>query len=406
MPIDRDLQEQLRRVLTSLEQLLPKPVDKIDWATCHAANWRRQTFAGKLDPVASVDGIELGDLLGIDEQKRVVEANTRQLLAGYPANNVLLWGTRGTGKSSLVRALLKAYAPQGLRVIQVDRDDLVSLPAIVDEIRGEPYRFILFADDVSFELGESSYKMLKSALDGSVYAPPENALIYVTSNRRHMLPEYETDNLGALVVRNEIHHGEAVEENLALGPLWNLGRISRLFAGAILGRRAPVGRQALREERREARLDPAGRRGRGGVGQSKRRPERPHRVSIRGPMGRRESAARAGEGRPVTWRWGMPGPGAAWRGLLRSARPMPVRGRDGSLYIAETNGHRIRRVGPDGVISRVAGTGVQGDGGPPKVAQLDYPFEGLRQRPRAAAVRIHSNLSSTASVRGEPGAEV
>ncbi len=216
MPIDRDLQEQLRRVLTSLEQLLPKPVDKIDWATCHAANWRRQTFAGKLDPVASVDGIELGDLLGIDEQKRVVEANTRQLLAGYPANNVLLWGTRGTGKSSLVRALLKAYAPQGLRVIQVDRDDLVSLPAIVDEIRGEPYRFILFADDVSFELGESSYKMLKSALDGSVYAPPENALIYVTSNRRHMLPEYETDNLGALVVRNEIHHGEAVEEKISL----------------------------------------------------------------------------------------------------------------------------------------------------------------------------------------------
>jgi predicted AAA+ superfamily ATPase len=216
VPIDPELQDQLRRVLTSLEQLLPKPVEKIDWASCQAANWRRHTFAGKLEPVSSVEGIELADLLGIDEQKRTVEANTRQFLAGLPANNVLLWGTRGTGKSSLVRALLRAFAPQGLRVIQVDRDDLVSLPSIVDEIRGEPYRFILFADDVSFEVGESSYKMLKSALDGSVYAPPENALIYVTSNRRHMLPEYETDNLGALVVRNEIHHGEAVEEKISL----------------------------------------------------------------------------------------------------------------------------------------------------------------------------------------------
>lgn len=216
MPIAPELQDQLRRVLTSIEQLLPKPVEKIDWASCHAANWRRHTFAGKLEAVSIIEGIELADLLGIDEQKRTVEANTRQFLAGLPANNVLLWGTRGTGKSSLVRALLRAFAPRGLRVIQVDRDDLVSLPAIVDEIRGEPYRFILFADDVSFEVGESSYKMLKSVLDGSVYAPPENALIYVTSNRRHMLPEYETDNLGALIVRNEIHHGEAVEEKISL----------------------------------------------------------------------------------------------------------------------------------------------------------------------------------------------
>lgn len=216
MPIAPELQDQLRRVLTSLEQLLPKPVEKIDWASCHAANWRRHTFAGKLEAVSIIEGIELADLLGIDEQKRTVEANTRQFLAGLPANNVLLWGTRGTGKSSLVRALLRAFAPRGLRVIQVDRDDLVSLPAIVDEIRGEPYRFILFADDVSFEVGESSYKMLKSVLDGSVYAPPENALIYVTSNRRHMLPEYETDNLGAMIVRNEIHHGEAVEEKISL----------------------------------------------------------------------------------------------------------------------------------------------------------------------------------------------
>ncbi|ABS27548.1 ATP-binding protein [Anaeromyxobacter sp. Fw109-5] len=216
MPLDPDVQDQLRRVLTSMELLLPRPVEKIDWRRCHAANWRRHSFAGYLEPVASVEGIQLSDLLGIEEQKRVVESNTRQFLAGYPANNVLLWGTRGTGKSSLVRALLRAYAADGLRIIQVDKDDLVSLPAIVDQVSGQPYRFILFSDDVSFEVGESSYKMLKSALDGSVYAPPENVLIYVTSNRRHLVPEFETDNLGAVLVKNELHHGEAVEEKISL----------------------------------------------------------------------------------------------------------------------------------------------------------------------------------------------
>lgn len=222
MPLDRDLQDQLRRVLTSLELLLPKPVDRIDWRTCHAANWRRHSFAGYLEPLASAEGIQLSDLLGIEEQKRVVELNTRQFLAGYPANNVLLWGTRGTGKSSLVRALLRAYAGEGLRIIQVDKDDLVSLPSIVDAIRDEPYRFVLFSDDVSFEVGESSYKMLKSALDGSVYAPPENVVIYVTSNRRHLVPEFETDNLGVMRVNNEIHQGEALEEKISLSGRFGL----------------------------------------------------------------------------------------------------------------------------------------------------------------------------------------
>ncbi|HET7754818.1 MAG TPA: ATP-binding protein [Anaeromyxobacteraceae bacterium] len=216
MPLDPDVQDQLRRVLSSLEMLLPRPVSPIDWAATHAANWRRHSLAGYLEPVHSVDSIDLADLLGIEEQKRVVDRNTRQFLAGYPANNVLLWGTRGTGKSSLVRALLRAYAASGLRIIQVDKDDLVCLPSIVDAIRDQPYRFIIFSDDVSFEVGESSYKMLKSALDGSVYATPENALIYVTSNRRHLIPEYETDNLGAMRVNNEIHHGEAVEEKISV----------------------------------------------------------------------------------------------------------------------------------------------------------------------------------------------
>jgi uncharacterized protein len=216
MELDADLAAQLKRVLTSLEQLLPKPVAGIDWRECHAANWRRHSFAGFLEPISSIEGIGLDDLLGIDRQKQVVEGNTRQFLAGLPANNILLWGTRGTGKSSLVRALLRSYAPKGLRVIQVDKDDLVHLPDIVDTIKDEPYKFVVFSDDLSFDVGESSYKMLKSALDGSVYAPPENVLIYVTSNRRHLLPEYESDNRGAMLVEGEVHHGEAVEEKISL----------------------------------------------------------------------------------------------------------------------------------------------------------------------------------------------
>lgn len=222
MPLDPDVQDKLRHVLSSLEQLLPKPIPPMDWSRAHAANFRRQSLAGHLEPVPSVDDVHLSDLLGIDDQKRIIERNTQQFLAGLPANNVLLWGTRGTGKSSVVRALLHAYAPQGLRIIQVDKDDLVHLPSIVDQVRDQPYRFIVFSDDVSFEVGESSYKMLKSALDGSVYAPPDNVLIYVTSNRRHMVPEFETDNRGALLVNNEIHHGEAVEEKISLSGRFGL----------------------------------------------------------------------------------------------------------------------------------------------------------------------------------------
>jgi predicted AAA+ superfamily ATPase len=216
MTLDADLSAQLRRVLTSLELLLPRPVAKIDWNSCLAANWRRHSFSGCLEPLEVVEDIRLDDLLGIDEQKLVVEGNTRQFLAGLPANNILLWGTRGTGKSSLVRALLHRYSPEGLRVVQVDKSDLIHLPDIVDQIKYKPYKYIVFSDDLSFEEGESSYKMLKSALDGAVYAPPENVLIYVTSNRRHLLPEYESDNRGAMLVKGEIHHGEAVEEKISL----------------------------------------------------------------------------------------------------------------------------------------------------------------------------------------------
>ena len=142
--MDPELMAQLKRVLTSLEMLLPRPVTKIDWQTCYAANWRRHSFSGYLEPVTSIENMLLDDLLGIDKQKQIVEENTRQFLAGYPANNILLWGTRGTGKSSLVRALLHNYAPQGLRVLQVDKDDLIHLPDIVDEIKEQRYKFIIF----------------------------------------------------------------------------------------------------------------------------------------------------------------------------------------------------------------------------------------------------------------------
>ena len=217
-----ELEQQLQRVLTAVESLLPKAVPVVDWQSTYAAVWRRHAMSGHLEGVVGGAVMQLADLLGIERQKEVLVENTRQFLAGFPANNALLWGTRGTGKSSLVRAILHAYADRGLRVVQVDKSDLVNLPDIVNAIKGEPYRFILFADDVSFETGESSYKMLKSALDGSVYAPPENALIYVTSNRRHLLPEYESDNRGAMLMNNEIHHGEAVEEKISLSGRFGL----------------------------------------------------------------------------------------------------------------------------------------------------------------------------------------
>ena len=214
----------------SLEQLLPRPIAEIDWQNCAAANWRRHSFSGYLEPITEVNKTDLDHLLGIDEQKRVVEENTRQFIAGYPANNVLLWGTRGTGKSSLVRALLNRYAEQGLRIIQVDKNDLIYLPEIFAAIKDAPYRFILLRDDLSFEQGEITYKMLKSALDGSVYAAPSNVLIYTTSNRRHLVPEYMTDNLGAKMVNNEIHHGESVEEKISLSDRFGLWVSFRSFS--------------------------------------------------------------------------------------------------------------------------------------------------------------------------------
>jgi predicted AAA+ superfamily ATPase len=222
MNLKPEVVAQLERVLGSVEMLLPKAVKPVDWATCHAANWRRHSFSGYLEPVKVTDTTTLEELLGVEEQKEVMIHNTRQFLAGLPANNALLWGSRGTGKSSLVKALLNEFAPKGLRVIQIEKEDLIYLSEIFNAVENAPYRFILLCDDLTFEVGELSYKMLKSALDGSVYSPPENVLIYVTSNRRHLLPEYESDHLGGKYVKGELQQSEAMEEKVSLSDRFGL----------------------------------------------------------------------------------------------------------------------------------------------------------------------------------------
>jgi len=211
-----DVVARLERVLSSVEMLLPKAVAPIDWSTCHAANWRRHSFSGYLEPVRVTDTTTLDELLGVDEQKEIMISNTRQFLAGLPANNALLWGSRGSGKSSLVKALLNEFGPKGLRFIQVEKEDLIYLSEIFTAVENQPYHFILLCDDLTFEIGELSYKMLKSALDGSVYSAPENVLIYVTSNRRHLLPEYDSDQIGGKFVRGELQQSEAMEEKVSL----------------------------------------------------------------------------------------------------------------------------------------------------------------------------------------------
>ena len=198
---------------------MSKPVN-IDWNTTHAAVWRPQQ--AYLRPVRHVDPICLDDLIGIDHQKEQLRCNTERFLNRYPANNSLLWGARGTGKSSLIKALLNAYHGRGLRLIQVDKSDMINLPEIVDDIRELDQRFIVFCDDLSFDAGDVSYKALKSVLEGSVELPPDNILIYATSNRRHLLPEYMAENQAATLVSGEIHFPEAVEEKISLSDRFGL----------------------------------------------------------------------------------------------------------------------------------------------------------------------------------------
>lgn len=217
-----DLLARAERVLERLETLLPGPVEAPDWEAGVAFRWQRRHGRAALRPVRLPHRIALQDLKDVDEQKARLDRNTRQFLAGRRANNVLLTGARGTGKSSLIKALLSAYAAAGLRLIEVDKGDLVDLPEIVDLVAGRPERFILFCDDLSFEEGEDAYKALKSVLDGSVAALSDNVLIYATSNRRHLMPEYHDENLQARHVDGEVHPGEAVEEKISLSERFGL----------------------------------------------------------------------------------------------------------------------------------------------------------------------------------------
>ncbi|RRD57477.1 ATP-binding protein [Comamonadaceae bacterium OH2545_COT-014] len=218
------LLQRAEQLIARIEAVLPQPLTAPDWAQAVAWRYRkRASGAGVLEPVRHVGAMALADLKEIDAQKEKIERNTRQFVQGRPANNVLLTGARGTGKSSLIRACLHAYAPQGLRLIEVDKADLTDLPDIVDVVAGRPEKFIIYCDDLSFDEGESGYKALKSILDGSVAASTPNVLVYATSNRRHLLPEYMKDNLGYTHTEDgEVHPGEAVEEKISLSERFGL----------------------------------------------------------------------------------------------------------------------------------------------------------------------------------------
>ena len=209
-------------VLERLEPLLPAQREALDWNTVIAARWQREGRGGYLQPLRVSLDLRLSDLVGVDTQCAQLARNTRQFVSGMPANHALLWGARGTGKSSLVRALLAEHADAGLRLIEIERDHLADLPRVVEALAGESQRFVLFCDDLSFEAGEGDYRVLKSVLDGSLERAPDNMLLYATSNRRHLVPEKESDNEHWQMVDGELHPNEAVEDKIALSDRFGL----------------------------------------------------------------------------------------------------------------------------------------------------------------------------------------
>lgn len=216
---------ELDSLLPRFERLLDRldtaasPVP-LDWKTLRAARWSAQT--GRLKPILHPQQVALRDLLAIDEQKQRVDANTRQFVAGKPANNVLLTGARGCGKSSLVKAVHAKYAAKGLRLIEVDKAGLPNLPDLFDQLADAEYRFVIFIDDLTFAEHEAGYASLKAALDGSLAGPSDNVLVYATSNRRHLMPEYMAENLETRYLGGEVHPGEAVEEKVSLSDRFGL----------------------------------------------------------------------------------------------------------------------------------------------------------------------------------------
>ena len=217
------LLQRLERVLDRVEAALPHAPSAPDWTASTAFRYRRRGNVGFIEPVRHVATIRLTDLKEVEPQKERLVANTRQFVAGRPANNVLLTGARGTGKSSLIKACLNEFAAQGLRLIEVDKADLIDLTDLVDLVAERRERFVVFCDDLSFDEGEPGYKALKSALDGSVAQASENLLIYATSNRRHLLPEYMKENLSYTHTEDgEVHPGEVVEEKISLSERFGL----------------------------------------------------------------------------------------------------------------------------------------------------------------------------------------
>ena len=211
-------------LISRIESILPQPLTAPDWSASIAFRYRKRSSGhGSLEPVRHIGNMALGDLKEINDQKAKIQRNTEQFVNGKPANNVLLTGARGTGKSSLIKACLNEYSKRGLRLIEVDKADLTDLPDIVDVVSERPEKFIVFCDDLSFEEGEPGYKALKSILDGSIAAATPNVLIYATSNRRHLLPEYMTENLTySRADDGEIHPGEVVEEKISLSERFGL----------------------------------------------------------------------------------------------------------------------------------------------------------------------------------------
>nr|WP_244998722.1 ATP-binding protein [Pseudomonas viridiflava] len=214
--------ERADAVLARLEPLLPALREPVDWTQALAARWVREGRSGYLMPLEVSLDMRLSDLIGVDLQRDQLGRNTRQFIDGLPANHALLWGSRGTGKSSLIRALLAEYAASGLRLIEIERDHLGDLPRVVEQLQKLPQRFVLFCDDLSFESGEGDYRVLKSVLDGSLEQAPDNVLLYATSNRRHLVPEKESDNANWQQVDGELHPSEAVEDKIALSDRFGL----------------------------------------------------------------------------------------------------------------------------------------------------------------------------------------
>jgi len=227
MGINEHLERMLLRaetLMARIESVLPQALHAPDWKASMAFRYRKRGNGhGVLEPVKHVASLSLDDLKEIDAQKEKIQRNTLQFVHGLPANNVLLTGARGTGKSSLIKACLQTYAPQGLRLIEVDKQEMVDLPDIIEVVASRPEKFIIFCDDLSFEEGEPGYKALKSILDGTVAAATPNVLIYATSNRRHLLPEYMKDNLSySHTSDGEVHPGEVIEEKISLSERFGL----------------------------------------------------------------------------------------------------------------------------------------------------------------------------------------